>query len=301
MARVEIPTVVLDPATGSAIAGASVEVRNRTTGNLSTVYLAETGSTTVTNPRVTDAYGRVNGWVERGPYQLEISGSGLTTYIEYLDAVPASQGTNVSATQPTQAATGDLWYDTNSGELLINYDSQWVAPVIPSTAPTGAASQITHRNLEGSSQSFARADHDHQVRATGFFRATLSTDTPTISVGVTYPVVFDTELTDLDGWYNPATGRFTPQRAGWYWMGGQMVLTNIAGGYWHIFVLKNGNIERELALLPTSAAGYPRVTTQAPLYANGSTDYFQLAAYTSIYTGKVNGGSLFWAAYIGSE
>lgn len=304
MARVEIPTVVLDPATGSAIAGASVELRNRTTGNLSTVYLAETGSTTVTNPRVTDAYGRVNGWVERGPYQLEVSGSGLTTYIEYLDAVPASQGTSVSATAPTQAATGDLWYDTNSGELLINYDSQWVAPLAPATVPTASASTITHLNQEGSSLSFARADHDHRVRATGMMRAYLSANSGTITAGTgLHPVIFN-QITNsednVDGWYSTSTGRYTPQREGWYWIGAMMLLSNIASGYWHIHPRKNGNDQIELGLLNPASSGYPRLSTSVPIYCNGTTDYITISAYTSLSSGQVLAGSRFWAAYIGS-
>lgn len=276
MARVEIPTVVLDPATGSAIAGASVEVRNRSTGNLSTVYLAETGSTTVTNPRVTDAYGRVNGWVERGPYQLEISGSGLTTYIEYLDAVPASQGTNVSATAPTQAATGDLWYDTNSGELLINYDSQWVAPLAPATVPTASASTITHLNQEGSSLSFARADHDHRVKATGAFLAWRSGSTQNCTRDSTTDLVFDSEASpgfDVSGWYSTATGRYTPQRAGYYRFSGHAGMSG--GGLYFLNLAKNGAYYANLGV--DADGNRPEGTVIVEM--NGTTDYVNLTMF----------------------
>lgn len=276
MARVEIPTVVLDPATGSAIAGASVELRDRTTGNLSTVYLAETGSTTVTNPRVTDAYGRVNGWVERGPYQLEISGSGLTTYIEYLDAVPASQGTNVSATAPTQPATGDLWYDTNSGELLINYDSQWVAPLAPATVPTASASTITHLNQEGSSLSFARADHDHRVKATGAFFAWRSASTQNCTRDASTDLVFDSKASpgfDVSGWYNTATGRYEPKRAGYYRFSGHALMSG--GGLYFLNLIKNGSQGFNLGADADGAR--PHGTTIVEM--NGTTDYVSLSMY----------------------
>jgi|GEM_PF-6047687 len=92
MARAEIPTVVLDPATGNAVVGASCLVKIRTSGAPATVFLAETGATTVTNPRVSDAYGRVAGWVERGSYQLDISGTGLVDFTEYWESSPAGDG-----------------------------------------------------------------------------------------------------------------------------------------------------------------------------------------------------------------
>lgn len=93
MARTEIPLIVLDPATGNAVVGASVTVRDRITGASSTVYAAETGATTVTNPRTTDAYGRVAGWIERGSYQFDISGTGLVSYTEYYESSPGGDGT----------------------------------------------------------------------------------------------------------------------------------------------------------------------------------------------------------------
>lgn len=93
MARTEIPLIVLDPATGNAVVGASVAVKDRVTGSASTVYAAETGATTVTNPRTTDAYGRVSGWIERGSYQFDISGTGLVSYTEYYESSPGGDGT----------------------------------------------------------------------------------------------------------------------------------------------------------------------------------------------------------------
>lgn len=88
MARTEIPITVIDLA-GNAVSGASVRIKNRANGADRTVYAAETGATTVSNPLTTDAFGRVAGWVEQGRHYAQISGTGLTTYIEEFDAVPA--------------------------------------------------------------------------------------------------------------------------------------------------------------------------------------------------------------------
>lgn len=75
----------------SPVVGASVQVNVRGTGSPATVYSGETGGTTVSNPLVTDANGRVEGWVDEGSYALGISGSGITSY-----------------SQPYEAARGDL-------------------------------------------------------------------------------------------------------------------------------------------------------------------------------------------------
>lgn len=97
MARTEIPIVVIDPATGNAVSGASVTVVNRATSSNATIYAGETGGTTAANPRTTDANGRLTGWVERGPYRLDITGSSLTSYSKNWDSAPAADGSVDSA------------------------------------------------------------------------------------------------------------------------------------------------------------------------------------------------------------
>lgn len=73
------------------VSGASVLVKLRSTGNPVTVYAAETGGTTVSNPLVTDANGRANGWVDEASLVLTISGSGITTYNQPYEAVSAAE------------------------------------------------------------------------------------------------------------------------------------------------------------------------------------------------------------------
>lgn len=90
MARVPFFTTALDPATGSAIAGASVRVKNRATLADVTLYAGETGPTTLTNPLTTDAYGRAAAWVDRAPLRVDYSGTGITSYSEYRDIGPSS-------------------------------------------------------------------------------------------------------------------------------------------------------------------------------------------------------------------
>lgn len=96
MSRVAIPIVVLD-STGAPKSGASVTAKKRSDGTNATVYQNETGGTTVANPMSTDALGRVAGWLERGAYNLVVTGSGITGFTEPFDAAPAGDATLDSA------------------------------------------------------------------------------------------------------------------------------------------------------------------------------------------------------------
>lgn len=90
MARVECPITVIDTTTGVPIAGASVQIKYRSSGTNAPWYAAETGGSSSTSSLTTDANGRVDAWVDRGAYNCVISGSGITTYTESWDAIPAS-------------------------------------------------------------------------------------------------------------------------------------------------------------------------------------------------------------------
>src|SRR3954470_4367699 len=92
MARIEIPIVVLNPiAPYNPVAGATVSVLKRS-GGAATVYVDESGATTRLQPLITDAQGRVQGWVDRQSYECQITIPGRPVYSEYLDAGAASDG-----------------------------------------------------------------------------------------------------------------------------------------------------------------------------------------------------------------
>lgn len=92
MARVELLATVDKIVTSNLqpVSGASVQVNVRATGTPAIVYSGETGGTTVSNPLVTDANGRVNGWIDEGSYVLNVSGSGITSYNQPYEAVRGS-------------------------------------------------------------------------------------------------------------------------------------------------------------------------------------------------------------------
>lgn len=102
MARAPFTLTVLN-ASGDAVNGASVTVRKRADSSLATVYSAETGGGTASNPLTTDSVGRVTAWLERGAYRLDVSGAGVTAYSVNFDAAPAADGA-VDATWLAAAA-----------------------------------------------------------------------------------------------------------------------------------------------------------------------------------------------------
>lgn len=84
MARVAIPLVVQAPSSGSAIAGASVQVNRHSDAGAASLFTSEGGGTAASNPITTDAYGGCTEsggqvWVGQGTYDFVISGTGLTT------------------------------------------------------------------------------------------------------------------------------------------------------------------------------------------------------------------------------
>lgn len=105
MARKFIDYVV-QTTTGDAVEGALVTIVDRSTGNPSTVYRGETGTSNFgTNHILTDSAGRINGgmaaaWLGEGSYTFTVTASNLTTTTVYfdgfgLDSMRGSQAANV--------------------------------------------------------------------------------------------------------------------------------------------------------------------------------------------------------------
>jgi hypothetical protein len=109
-----------------------------------------------------------------------------------------------------------------------------------------------------------------------------------------YEVVWNAEAIDVSGWHNPATGRFTPQVAGYYdlkWLTTHLAVT--AGKYLQSNLYKNGALHRAGPLAIQDAAGNPlRSGASAVVKANGTTDYFSVFVFTDDAAGiAVMGGT----------
>ena len=114
MSRVEIPEAVITVA-GAAVSGASVQVNVRSSGAAATVYTSATGGATNANPLSTDSSGRIEGWLEEGSYDLVVSGTGISTYTQRMEASAGVQSPGFQFT-----AAGDFVYASaaNSGTRL---------------------------------------------------------------------------------------------------------------------------------------------------------------------------------------
>ncbi len=76
MARVEIYETVINTS-GVPVSGETVHVYDARTTNHATVYSAETGPTTLSNP-LTTSNGNISGWVDEGEYDLTLVTAGTT-------------------------------------------------------------------------------------------------------------------------------------------------------------------------------------------------------------------------------
>lgn len=112
MARVEIPWTVLDE-NSRPLSGVAVSVTDRATGDPVTVYSGETGGAT-TSP-VSDALGRIAGWVPPGAYLLTPAGGDAVAF----DAVSGQAQAPVFRTAINFVLGGEITGDIVVPDALI--------------------------------------------------------------------------------------------------------------------------------------------------------------------------------------
>lgn len=127
--RCEIPIVVINPS-GVPVSGASVQVNLRGTATSAVLYANEVGPTLITNPVLTDTYGRVNAWIDRGAYDCVITAAGLTAYTEPYEATPAKDGAIDAAWLPDQVVNTAKLADASVSAVKI-VDGAVTAAKIP--------------------------------------------------------------------------------------------------------------------------------------------------------------------------
>jgi len=128
---------------GAGISGAAVSVYLQGTGTLATLYADDAG-TSRTNPTAADSLGRFWFYIADGKYDLEVSGTGLTTY-KQLD---------VEISDVTEATTGDTaWLvrklnNTRFAAQFVGADAgAKIANAIADLPSTGGT--VDARGLEG--------------------------------------------------------------------------------------------------------------------------------------------------------
>lgn len=96
-------------------AGLSIQVKDLAGSNL-TVYQAETGSSTHTNPLSSDSAGRIEGWVEAPDFDLTVSGTGITTYTQRVRLSPPGYDVATGKQRYDRPGTGgNGWVQIGAG------------------------------------------------------------------------------------------------------------------------------------------------------------------------------------------
>lgn len=169
---------------------------------------------------------------------------------------------------------------------------QWNAPL----SYTGEL-PVTNGGTGAATAGDARKNLGLQGPVFSAYRASDLTGIPTSTMT---EIVFDAEHFDSDNWFNAATGRFTPQVAGYYQFNACLTLraasSSISNGQIHLY--KNGSsFKRGWVYLPVSGteSSLIALTVSGLVYLNGSTDYVSLFAYSLVGSGTTyldsNGGT----------
>ena len=105
-----------------------------------------------------------------------------------------------------------------------------------------------------------------------------------ISASVFTRVDFNTELFDVNSWYDTVNSRFTPQVEGYYQLNAFVgLLSSADNGTVHIVIRKNGANLHWTRIRP-AGGGEVGGLVSCIVYANGTTDYFDVAAFCSVAT-----------------
>ena len=118
------------------------------------------------------------------------------------------------------------------------------------------------------------------------FKAVMSAVTAISNVGAT-KLVLNTEEWDTNSNYDTANYRFTPTVAGYYSLTGSMFVSAATTSRVGVAIYKNGSEYAWQFMSGVTSAGGANPQVSTIVYANGSTDYFELYAAQN-YTGSVN-------------
>jgi len=122
------------------------------------------------------------------------------------------------------------------------------------------------------------------VTASGAFSAYNNNTNQSIAPSVFTRVNMNTEVFDSLGWFNAQTGTFNPQVPGYYILCGFVGLNQTADqGTVHVSIRKNGT-NFNWTRIRSSGAGEVGGLVSTVVYANGTTDYFDVAVFSSVST-----------------
>lgn len=121
------------------------------------------------------------------------------------------------------------------------------------------------------------ADNKFALRTGPAFSAYASAST-NIATGATVKIGFQTEEFDTNNNYDTTLSRFTPTVAGYYQITAMVSLAVASAGIFTPFLYKNGTEFKLGATQTGSGINFPRGYVTSLVYANGTTDYFEIFA-----------------------
>jgi hypothetical protein len=164
---------------------------------------------------------------------------------------------------------------------------------------------VTSAKIAAGAVTFDRLNTDvtGSLAGAGVFRAHKDLTDPdgAIPFSVSTPVICGEEEFDVDGWFDPVTGRYTPQIPGIYVFHLQISWSNQADrdeyDYCRTMLFKNGSVVQSAGQgpvmpwqAPASGGVSPTTGGSVLAQANGTTDYFQLGAYWSANSPNTHAG-----------
>jgi len=153
---------------------------------------------------------------------------------------------------------------------LVTTESYYVSSVlnaIPATAGAVTSSYL----LDGS---VTQAKLSTNVAGNGPVFSAYAGSTTLLINGTSTKVLFDAEIYDTNN--NFASSRFTPTIAGYYQLNSTVTIQGTGSFYTLNMIWKNGSVFAEGGLSSGNASAYNRSSVSSIVYANGTTDYFEI-------------------------
>jgi hypothetical protein len=106
-----------------------------------------------------------------------------------------------------------------------------------------------------------------------------------VGTGVVTVVAFNAEVFDVSGWHDTATGRYTPQVAGWYRLSWLVTASGAitTDAQWQAILRRNGTAQVNAEPSTQRGATFPVASGgTGVVQANGTTDFFEVGVWHTL-------------------
>lgn len=221
---------------------------------------------------------RVNGFTAVGNKLNGINIAGTDgVYTGLVAQNNGADGASVSQTYGVICVSGAT---RNIISDVFSYDNQGVHTQTVGFMIQSGASEIYPTNIHGYGNSLCLMQDEATSRTNGNpkFLATKNGANQTgIVSGVNTKVTFSTEKFDMGGYFDTATSRYTPKRAGVYQFHGVITWSDLSAGAWvYLEIQKNGALYRDYYTRASATGTFMANEIQCMVDMNGTTDYIEL-------------------------